>query len=104
MGVEVEVTLPYQDFGPSSSAWFRRLVLYYGLPGTAHTCIAIMYRSVVVRFGFWCWCPCCTSDQQARSEHASEDEIVDIVSRPATEKLGYLCCCIGVPRWRDDPR
>mmetsp|Transcript_2107 Transcript_2107/g.4803 ORF Transcript_2107/g.4803 Transcript_2107/m.4803 type:complete len:307 (-) Transcript_2107:469-1389(-) len=74
-----EVTLPYQDFGPSSSAWFRRLVLYYGLPGTAHTCIAIMYRSVVVRFGFWCWCPCCTSDQQARSEHASEDEIVDIV-------------------------
>ncbi|CAE7908187.1 set5 [Symbiodinium microadriaticum] len=57
-----EVTLPYQDFGPSSSAWFRRLVLYYG-------------------FGFWCWCPCCTSDQKAYSEHASEDEIADIVLR-----------------------
>ena len=47
VAAEVEVTLPYQDFGPSSSAWFRRLVLYYGLPGTAHAWIANMYLTGV---------------------------------------------------------
>ncbi|CAJ1451788.1 unnamed protein product [Effrenium voratum] len=78
-----EVTLPYQDFGRSCSAWLRRLVLFYG-------------------FGFWCHCKCCKKGQAAESRKATGEE-AQLVAMRASELLEGISDILPYPNIPLDP-